>query len=537
MRSAPGSSLPTLCNSRCLSKSQSFLMVSYNTEAELSLKKLSDISARRKKLDKKTLPMPKIPPTVAIKVSRKVRHAARENEFSKKATKLEENLSESIYLCAGATRFFWVDIHNKATDLVVLLKCAADKAVIYASYSNTTPGPTSFEFISVKPKLILSYSEDRAKRERCSLAVYAKVELEASIECWFLAEVVQLTRKKKKDPKIPEVLMRLERLRVDKRLRAELNEDVSEILERRLINKASTQDFVQLNRTFTSHSKLKPRNIDLKLSRAKKRRLELSEDKQSYKTAIVNRMKVREIATVKAQRIHSICQRKSNFEQLWMTNLFSVLVLDELHTRFSKIKSEILQQKLEYCMVVKVQRNWKRYLGNKLDFETRLLLQARNTCLLWRDHMKAMVDYRNDHSLVMCMKESAYVVQIPNTFNSFIRCVIKVQTNWRESKTRELRRMELLVMQWNKALDAIINVSVSKYRRKRRRQLTEKYLSIPVELRDKLLWKHYVKVKETFNRKFNIEVNQIFTFLLSDKAMTDLIKKASKLHIKQMREL
>jgi hypothetical protein len=525
--------LPAL-HTRYPSKTQSFLLNAYNSDAVQSLKKLSDISARRKQLDVKLLSMPQIPQTVATKVTRKVKHAAKELEFEKRSKKLDEHLSEDIFLCAGATRFFWVDMKDKVSDLVVQIKYTSGRGALYASYNYPTPGPNNYDIVTFKNKLVLPFTEERAKRERCNLAVTSRSEVEAVIECSFLGELTQLPNKSKKSSsKIPEVLLRLNRIRYDKLQRDRLDASVADILMRRSRSKALSQDFISLNKTYTSSSKMSSEDIDGKLIRVRQKRLELNEEKATTKRAFMDRRKIREIATVKAKRIHSICQRKSNFEQMWLTNLYAVLTVETLHSRFSKIKVEVLQQKLEFCMVLKVQRTWKRYQGKELDFETRLLLQTRNTCLFWRDHMKALVDFRNDRTLVQCMRDSAYIYKAPSRFDWFINLVLRIQLNWHQIKVREQRRMELLRMQWNKAMDGIVNGNVLKYRRKRRKQLTEKYLSIPAELREELLGKHYQKCKLAFHIKFIEDEDAFFTFLFSSKGITELIYKASKINAKR----
>jgi hypothetical protein len=491
------------------------------------LRKLADISARRKQEVPKALQMLKIPKAVTRKVNRKVRHAAREVEFAMRATRLEESIPEKVFLCEGATRFFWVDVRARTTDLVVKLRCISGTASVYASYSTTTPGPTSWEFAMIRGKLVLKHSEERAKYDRCSLGVYAVTELEATLEQWFVVEPVQQLRRKKRDTKVPEVMARLQLLRDNKRMRATFDEEVSEILRRRASSKPDAPDFVRLNKTLTSFQKPRVKSISKQLSQVKMKRLELREERLANLTAMVDRKKIHELAVTKAQLIHTIWERKCYFDRLWLTSMSAITALDALHARFERIKVVILQNKLEYCMIFKVQRRWKNFLGKKHDFNTRLLLQAHNSCLFWKDNLRGIVDRRNRHSLVNCIKESAYIVTIPRQVEWLVGIVMKIQANWRESKSRELRRMELLVMMWDRTLDHIINGSLIKYRRKRRRQLIEKYQGISPELRDKALWGYYNQAKLTFNLKFTRGGSTFFAFLPSTEEMTELIFKAS----------
>ena len=419
---------------------------------------------------------------------------------------LRESKDFECTLEEGEMQFCFVNVRRRAIPLRLRIRRARGKLRIYVSKTMPEPGENSYDEVHRGDNVVLAEPGLKFKFP-CYYLGFKAVE-DASF-----VVTIAFGRDKTED----EVLNRrrqfksqtsgsnLDELRLDEALKLELKLKVGVILQHRKASSAQfpLKDYVEMNKRILSPQS--PERVTLascktqvhlqRISTAQSRKRDNMEVKKQKTILAINRHRLRVEEEERVRRLQEQGQKKAVCEANWLALVLFAASGSDLMTRFLARKALILLQAQRNSASLYIQRLVRRRYRHVKGKD--LTLSAGLNCFrLFAGVAGPLLRLQGSKAVVQHLRASARNNLVQDSFKSFYRRVILIQRMWRLYVVKEKERWRLLIDQWGKGIETILTDANRKWPgkkgAKKRQEIMDKYLGLPVSSRN-LFLRNYFK--------------------------------------------
>lgn len=419
---------------------------------------------------------------------------------------LRESKDFECTLEEGETQFCFVNVRRRAIPLRLRIRRTRGKLRIYVSKTMPEPTENSYDELHKGDSVVLAEPGLKFKFP-CYYLGFKAVE-----DASFVVSVA-FGRDKTED----EVLIRrrqfksqssatnLDELRLDEVLKQELRLKVGVILQHRKANSAQfpQKDYVEMNKRILSPQS--PERMTLvssktqlhlqRISTAQSRKRDNIEVKKQKTMLAINRHRLRMEEEERVRRLQEQRQKKALCEENWLALLQFAASTADLMSRFLARKTFIRLQAQRNSAALYIQRLLRRRY-RQVKGKDLALSQGLNCFRLFAGVAGPLLRLQGGKAVVQHLRASARNNLVQDSFKSFYRRVTLIQHMWRLYVLKEKERWKLLIDQWGKGIEAILTEANHKWPgkkgAKKRQEIMDKYLGLPVSSRN-LFLRNYFK--------------------------------------------
>lgn len=476
-------------------------------------------------------PTPSIPVTAPVSPSSRAVFAPSERDYKRLIDRLEklasaraagsnrEQLKESkdfeCTLEEGETQFCFINVRRRAIPLRIRIRRARGKVKLLVSKTTPEPSENSCEETHRGDNVVLAEPGLKFKFQ-CYYVGFKAVE-----DTTFVVNIA-FGRDKAED----EVLMRrrqfksqssgsnLDELRLDEALKQELKLKVGVILQHRKVNSAqfTQKDYVEMNKRILSPQS--PERTTLanskslmhlqRISTAQSRKRENMDLKKQRTLLAINRHKLRVEEEDRLRKLKEHREKKSQCEANWLALLVLANCTADLVSRFLARKALIQLQEQRNSASFHIERLVRRrYRGVKGKDLARS--QGLSCFRLFVGLAGPLLKVQGGKAVVQHLRASARNNLVQDSFKSFYRRITLIQHMWRLYVLKDKERWKTIIDQWGKGIETILNDANKKWPgkkgAKKRQEIMDKYLGLPVSSRNLVLRNYFKAYKMRYREQ------------------------------------
>lgn len=472
-----------------------------------------------------TIPSPQIVITAPVSPSSRTSLGPSERDYKRLMDRLErlasaraggsgrEQLKESkpfeCILEEGETQFCFANVRRRQIPLRLTIRRLRGKLKTYISKTTPEPSENSYDEVHKSDHIVLSEPGLRFKFPCYYMGFKATEDTSFVVQIAFgrdKAEDEILLRKRQFKSQSSNT--NLDELRLDEALKLELNLKVGAIIKHRKSSSAQMmqKDYVEINKRILSPTS--PERMTLtstksqvhlhRISTAQSRKRENMEIKRQKTLLAINRHRLRLEEEERLRKAKEHLEKELRCSGNWISLLNFAVISWNMLESYRQKKEQIRQMERRTAASIRIQRLVRRKYG-RVRGKDLALSQCLSDFRLFEGLVGPLMRVLAGRSVVQHLRATARNNLVQDTFKSFYRRVTLIQHMWRAYVHKDKERWRLLIEQWGKGIEIILKEANEKWPgkkgTKKRQEIMDKYLGLPVSVRNVYLRNSFKSAK------------------------------------------